>query len=152
MSGLEDRGSGHAFGAYPTMSRRHVLRVLAGAGATLVLGPSPTAARLRSPWTGHPEPRPGIDASRVLPADAVAPHAAELFDRVREIPHIVDGIGCHCGCGDLPEMVSLLSCYEGMGMAQYCDICSGEGRLAHELHQAGHTLDEIRAAVDRRYG
>lgn len=100
----------------------------------------------------HPDPRPGIDASRVLPRDAVAPHAANLFDQVRAIPHVVDGIGCHCGCSALPEMVSLLSCYEGMGMAQYCDVCSGEGRLAWELNEQGRSLDEIRAAIDRRFG
>jgi len=134
------------------MSRRHALRLLAGAGAAGLLSPLPAAGRTRLTGAAHPEPRPGIDASRVLSRDAVAPHAADLFDQVRQIPHVVDGIGCHCGCGDLPDMVSLLSCYEGMGMAQYCQICSGEGRLAFELHQQGRTLDEIRAAIDRRFG
>lgn len=132
--------------------RRAVLRVLAGAGAMVLLGPVSAAAHALPPQVRHPEPRPGIDGSKVLPADAVPPHVAELFDAVREIPHIVDGIACHCGCGELPDMVSLLSCYEGMGMAQYCNICAGEGRLAVRLHQEGRTLEEIRAAVDRRFG
>lgn len=100
----------------------------------------------------HPDPRPGVDASRVMAAENVAPHVRELYARVREIPHVVDGIGCHCGCSDLPGMYSLLSCYEGSGMAQYCDICQGEARLAAHLHDEGHSLDEIRAAIDRRFG
>jgi hypothetical protein len=49
-------------------------------------------------------------------------------------------------------MYSLLSCYGPSGMAQYCETCSGEGRLAWELHSQGKSLDEIRAAVDRRFG
>jgi len=100
----------------------------------------------------HPEPRPRIDASAVLPPERVAPHAAELYDHIREIPHVVDGIRCQCGCADLPGMYSLLSCYGESGMAQYCDICSGEGRLAYRLHKEGRSLDEIRAAIDRRFG
>lgn len=63
----------------------------------------------------------------------------------------MDGIACHCGCGALPDMYSLLSCYEGAGMAQYCAICEGSGRLAVQLHTAGTDLDGIRAAIDRRF-
>lgn len=100
----------------------------------------------------HPEPRPGVDGGAVLPADRVLPHVADLFDAVRKIPAVVDGIGCYCGCAPLPEMYSLLSCYEGVGMAQYCAICEGSGRLAVRLHAGGSTLDEIRAAIDRRFG
>jgi hypothetical protein len=37
-------------------------------------------------------------------------------------------------------------------MAQFCVICEGEGRLAVELHAQGRSLDEIRAAIDRRFG
>lgn len=76
----------------------------------------------------------------------------EVFDLVREIPQIVDGIRCQCGCANLPGFYSLLSCYESEGMARWCDICQGEGRLASRLHKAGKTLDEIRAAIDARFG
>ena len=43
------------------------------------------------PQTEHPEPRPGIDASRVLTHDelADAPHAIPTFDKIREIPEIM---------------------------------------------------------------
>ncbi len=88
----------------------------------------------------------------MLPGSEVASHVADLFDEIREIPHIVDGIGCHCGCSFVEGMRSLLSCYEGVGMAQGCHICEGEGRLAVRLSREGHDLDHIRAAIDRRFG
>lgn len=86
----------------------------------------------------HPTPRPGIDASKVLTRDQLTEHpAAEpVFEMVRKIPQVVDGIRCQCGCAELPEFYSLLSCYEADGMAQHCVICQGEAkwssrRLAH---------------------
>src|SRR4051812_24009277 len=103
----------------------------------------------------HPTPRPGIDASRVPKASelADAPRAIAAFDEVRQIPQIVDGIRCHCGCATLPGFYSLLSCYETAdAMAKSCHICQGEGRYAFRLHKAGKSLDEIRAAIDARFG
>ena len=101
----------------------------------------------------HPTPRPGITSSKVLAADALTenPKAAPVFDMVRKIPEIADGIRCQCGCAELPEFYSLLSCYEADGMAQHCVICQGEGRLAFTMHEQGKTLDEIRAAIDERF-
>ena len=81
-----------------------------------------------------------------------APHAIDVFDQVREIPEIVDGIRCQCGCADQPGFYSLLSCYESDGMARFCEICQGEGRMVYRLHKSGQSLDEIRAAIDARYG
>ena len=101
----------------------------------------------------HPEPRPGITAERVLTHDQI--HDAELrpvYDMVREIPHIVDGIRCHCGCADITGYYSLLTCYEDNGMAQHCLICQGQAKLVHRLHKDGWSLDGIRAAVDARFG
>ena len=37
-------------------------------------------------------------------------------------------------------------------MAQMCLICQGEGKLAERLYRDGRTLDEIRAAIDARFG
>ena len=108
-------------------------------------------------WTGsagpHPEPRPGIDASKVLTrAQLQEADAVPAFDAVRRIPQIVDGIRCHCGCAERLGYYSLLSCFEGEGMAQMCLICQGEGKLAERLYRDGRTLDEIRAAIDARFG
>jgi hypothetical protein len=105
--------------------------------------------------TLHPTPRRGITAAKVLkPAQLpdVDPDVVRVFDMVREIPQVIDGIYCHCGCAELPDHYSLLSCYETDGMAQACVVCQGEGRLAYDLHKQGRTLGQIRDAIDRDFG
>ena len=101
----------------------------------------------------HPTPRPGIDASKVLTRAQLTEHpAAEpVFEMVRKIPQVVDGIRCQCGCAELPEFYSLLSCYEADGMAQHCVICQGEAKLAFRMHEQGKSLDQIRAAIDAKF-
>jgi hypothetical protein len=152
MGGDRAQRVGPAARPGPSMSRRRALGLLAGAGGLLALSPGRARALVIPGPVQHPEPRPGIDASAVLPPERVAPHAAELYDHIREIPHVVDGIRCQCGCADLPGFYSLLSCYESEGMARWCEICQGEGRLVSRLHKAGKTLDDIRAAIDARFG
>jgi hypothetical protein len=103
----------------------------------------------------HPDPRPGVDGSKVMTAEQLvgAPHVIDLFDAIRKIPHIADGIRCHCGCAELEGYRSLLSCYEGPGaMATWCEVCQGEGRLAVRRHGEGQSLAEIRRAIDARFG
>ncbi len=101
----------------------------------------------------HPEPRPGITGANVLKPDQLGGNKKliELFDSVRQIPQVVDGIRCNCGCPNPPEFRSLLSCYEAKGMARDCVICQGQGRLAVRLHKEGKTLDQIRAAIDAKF-
>ncbi len=105
--------------------------------------------------TVHPTPRRGITSAHMLKPEQLNGAAADvvrIFDMVREIPQVVDGIYCHCGCAELDGFYSLLSCYETDGMAQACQVCQGEGRMAFELHQKGKTLEEIRVAIDRNFG
>jgi hypothetical protein len=79
--------------------------------------------------------------------------ALDAFEGIREIPGVVDGIRCNCGCAGQPGFYSLLTCYEGESpMARFCPICQGEGRMAARLHKAGKSLDEIRTAIDAKYG
>jgi hypothetical protein len=143
----------------PQLSRRHVIRLLAAAAAAALVPLTPTRAHalklLGLPVSGdHPDPRPGIDGSNVLMAADLgnAPHLIELFDAVREMAHVVDGILCYCGCGGLDGYRSLLPCYEAPGMAQYCEVCQGQARLAYSRWKEGQTLDQIRRATDARYG
>lgn len=136
------------------ISRRRFLASISLVTAGVSLGGVPRLARATARPAKHPTPRPGIDASRVAAAAALAGHpkAIPVFDMVREIPHVIDGIHCYCGCAELPESYSLLSCYEGDAMAQACHICQGEARLAYRMHTNGSTLDEIRDAIDARFG
>ena len=139
------------------LSRRNFL----AAGATalvplLIPGRAASAARLHSRAPGpHPTPRAGISGARVLTREQLAgkPQLAGLFDSVRAIPEVIDGIRCNCGCAHSDGFYSLLSCYEGKdAMARECAICQGQGRMAVRLHKAGKSLDEIRAAVDAKFG
>jgi len=134
-------------------SRRAFLKSLP-LGTLALLGLAPRRLAGWSPFqTEHPEPREGIDASKVLTADKLTnPAAAPVYDLIREIPEVADGIRCHCGCALLPGYYSLLTCFEEGGMAQFCQICQGQARLAHRRHGEGQTLDQIRNAVDARFG
>jgi hypothetical protein len=101
----------------------------------------------------HPTPRPGITAAHVLPeAKVTEKAAAPVYAMVRQMPQVVDGIRCHCGCADLAGFYSLLTCYEEGGMAQHCTICQGQARLAHKLHADGWSLNGIRKAIDAEFG
>lgn len=141
----------------PSLSRRAWLAAAASIVAGALALPAPLRAMSVTPRSGkHPDPRPGIDASRIPAADVVrecGAGAVAAFDEARRIPGILDGIRCQCGCADSPDMRSVLSCYEGSdAMALHCQICQGEARLAARLHREGKTLAQIRAAIDKRYG
>ena len=89
----------------------------------------------------------------MLKADQIEkPAVRAIFDMVREIPEVVDGIRCNCGCAELEGFYSLLTCFEEKGMAQSCLICQGQASLVYELHKKGWSLNGIRTAVDAKYG
>jgi hypothetical protein len=132
-------------------TRRHVVGLLSGL-VVFGLDGRRFLAAASMVLADHPTPRPGVDASKVLTAAQLhVPEAAPLFDLVRQIPQVADGIRCHCGCAGAPGFYSLLSCYEGAGMAQHCEICQGQGKLAHKLHGQGWSLNGIRAAIDAAF-
>ena len=100
----------------------------------------------------HPDPRPGITAEHVLRADHFREaKVARNYDMAREIPEVLDGLYCHCDCSKSMHHRSLLSCYESE-QPSGCGTCIEEMKLAYRLHKEGKTLDEIRKAVDERFG
>lgn len=132
--------------------RRSFLAVLAAAAAGAI--PLARVAFAHARQEGHPEPRPGIDARGVMRADQLAGYGAgviAVFNLVREMPQIADGIRCYCGCASREGMRSLLTCFSEAGMARDCEICQGEARLAHRRWREGQTLPQIRRAIDARY-
>ncbi len=135
--------------AIPT-SRRSALLALVASGLGILMPRRATAVRRFA----HPTPRAGITGAKVLKAADLtkSPYLVELFDGIRAIPQIADGIGCHCGCAELNSHYSLLSCYEGDAMAKSCPICQGEGRVTVRLAKAGKSLSEIRVAIDAQFG
>jgi len=103
--------------------------------------------------TRHPDPRPGIAAERVLPAGLVpsTPGSVEAYAAARAVPAVLDGVYCHCNCSRTLGHRSLLTCFES-NHAAYCDICMGEATTAARLAEAGASLQQIRAAIDRQFG
>jgi len=101
----------------------------------------------------HPEPRPGVTAERVLPPSSVpnTPGAAEAYAAARRGPHILDGVHCYCECAKHAGHRSLLTCFES-DHGSHCDICMGEATLAMSLASQGSSLDDIRRAIDQRFG
>ncbi len=135
--------------------RRTFLGLVSGGALGLFLPRRPwPLSPVSRPVRAHPEPRVGYTAAKVPTAAQLGgdKELIALFDGVRAIPQVVDGIRCKCGCADLPDFYSLISCYEGeSAMAKWCPICQGIGALAVRLHGRGQTLDQIREAVDARY-
>jgi Protein of unknown function with PCYCGC motif len=138
-------------------SRRELLIAMGSALLTMVARPVKARADVRrpaGPRGPHPTPRPGITAERVPTAEQLAatPEVVEVFEHVRAIPGVIDGIRCHCGCADAEGHYSLLSCFETTtAMAIQCQVCQAHGKLAWRLHQAGRSLDEIRKGIDARF-
>jgi len=133
--------------------------IFTGTGMVAAIVGAPVLAHayardLRARGPQHPDPRPGITGAKVATKEQLAdvPALIPLFDSVREMPEIADGIRCHCGCAELPGYRSLLSCYEGEAMARECHTCQGQARLAARLKKSGKSLDEIRAAIDAKFG
>lgn len=131
------------------MSRKAPWLVAGGAAIGLVA----VVLATRPAEAGHPEPRSGITAERVIPDPAIprTPGALEAYAAARGAPAVLDGLYCHCDCSQHAGHRSLLTCFESEHGA-YCDICMGEAVLANRLAARGTSLQEIRAAIDRQFG
>jgi hypothetical protein len=146
----------------PTISStlRAFLRLPAVLAALLLCALVPDAARAqdhghhhgRAEAHGHhPAPREGISGQGVLSAAGVPSSAREAYTIAARIPSILDALYCHCDCHERDELRSLLECFENR-MATTCGICQNEARMAGEMHADGKSLEEIRKAIDDRYG
>jgi len=114
--------------------------------AVLLVARSASAGR-------HPEPRPGITAAEVLAPSTYAGYdqIVRAYEAAQQVPQVLDGLYCHCQCRENFSHRSLLSCFQSEHGAS-CDICQGEARMAAEMHRQGKSLEEIRRAVDARFG
>ena len=133
-------------------NRRSFMRALPLGAAAAVLAARPSELRAGVP---HPDPRPGIDGSKVMTREQLSGWSEamiELYEGIAKIPEIADGIGCNCGCALMPHYRSLLTCYYAEGMARGCAICQAEGRLVIRRHAEGQSLERIRRAIDARFG
>jgi hypothetical protein len=125
--------------------------IVAGA-AVLALVAVVTVTR-RGEAVVHPDPRPGIGADLVVPDGMLAggPGVSDAYAAARAVPGTLDGIHCYCECGKHFGHRSLLTCFESDHGSQ-CDICMGEAMLAQQLAAQGNSLQQIRKAIDARFG
>ena len=133
------------------MSGKRLAWIIAGvAGVALVTLLVATPTRQAR---AHPAPRQGITADRVWPASMVpnTPDAREAYAAARNAPQVLDGLYCHCDCSRHAGHRSLLTCFESDHGA-HCDICIGEALLAERLAASGSSLEQIRNAIDARFG
>ena len=128
-------------------------------GAVLVTGFLTRLGRVRAasarPAAFHPDPRPGVTAERVLPAngiDSSDPEVLAAYELARGYPEIFDGVGCGCSCGGKRGTHrSLLVCFETQ-QPTGCGACRSEGMLVGRLAKSGKSLPEIREAADAEFG
>lgn len=101
----------------------------------------------------HPDPRPGVTAANLQPPERYAsdPRIAQVYAEVAEIAPVVDGIYCYCHCSQHSGHYSLLSCFESDHGAG-CGTCLGQAHMAYQMTRQGASLEEIRTAVDQRFG
>jgi len=125
--------------------------LIAGAAAVAVL--VVLLAPRRGQAAPHPHPRSGVTGDAVLPRSMVPgnPGTLEAYEAARGVPQVLDGLYCHCNCSKSFGHRSLLTCFESDHGA-HCDICMGEALLAAQLAARGTSLDEIRSAIDARFG
>ena len=133
------------------ISRRDAVARLGGFVALAALRPAGLLSA-HKPFN-HPDPRPGITAANVLPLEKVAykKSARAAYDAARQFPGIFDGLYCVCDCEKSMGHRSLLSCFES-DQAIGCGSCREQAILAARLAKAGQTLEQIRAAFDKRWG
>jgi hypothetical protein len=127
--------------------------MVAGAAAVALAGVVFVTRPQAAQGSGHPDPRPGITAEKVLPNSLIPknPGATEAYAAARRSAGTLDGVYCHCDCSKHSGHRSLLSCFESTHGA-YCDICMGEAMLASQMSGQGQSLQQIRAAIDRQFG
>jgi hypothetical protein len=123
----------------------------AGISAAVLLGV--LLATGREAGARHPDPRPGVTAEMVLgPGEFPrTPGAPEAYAAARALPDVLDGTYCYCECSKHAGHRSLLTCFESEHGA-FCDVCIEEALTAARMHREGRSLEDIRQAIDRRFG
>jgi hypothetical protein len=129
-----------------SLSRRDALSRMGG----LMMAAALPNWRWSSRVFPHPEPRPGITAENVLPDEKLPDkkRVRDGFAAARQYPELFDGIYCACECSKNHR--SLLTCFESL-QPTGCMGCQEVAELVSSMANEGKTLQEIRAAVDKKW-
>jgi hypothetical protein len=134
------------------MNRREALSRLTGFIVVAALRPAGFRPHTDKPFE-HPDPRPGITGDHVLAeADLPAKKAVrQAYANARAFPELFDGVYCMCDCRETLKHRSLLSCFESK-QPTGCMACQEEAELIAQLAKDGKSLQDIRAAIDKKWG
>jgi hypothetical protein len=86
-----------------------------------------------------------------LPAELFQGRAREAYAAAAEIPDVLAGLACYCGCKKSYGHRHLLDCFTD-DHAATCGHCVNEALDAHSLFMTGTPPDEIRKFIDQKYG
>jgi hypothetical protein len=103
-----------------------------------------------TPGPKHPDPRSELELRGLVAADKrlSPPHVIRAFEEARRASRVFDSIRCPCRCSRRPGRRSLLSCFEGDGMARDCDECLAAAEFVAARYREGQSLIDIRASFD----
>ena len=92
-----------------------------------------------------------------LKADQFAdPDIQHLYRAAFLLRRVLLQLPCYCACHQRAGHKSLYACYVAqVGSACYsaeCEVCLDEARIAEEMSQKGASVEEIRAALEAKYG
>ena len=99
-------------------------------------------------------PPPAAEASQLptpLPAEMFKGRVREAYKVAAEIPEILAGVSCYCGCMKSEGHRNLLDCFasdHGAG----CAHCVDEALDAHALFMTGASLEEVQNFINHKYG
>ena len=104
-----------------------------------------------------PDATPAATASKAatlptpLPADRFQGRVREAYKAAAEIPDVLAGVRCYCGCDKSQGHRNLLDCFVDDHGAT-CNHCMNEALDAHALFMTGTPPDEISQFIDKKYG
>jgi hypothetical protein len=127
--------------------------MVAGLSVAALVVVSVVVSRRDRPRSHHPTPRAASEQSQVVLAAHYAqyPRVEQAYEMAAAVPHVLDGLYCHCSCAEHSGHYSLLDCFASDHGA-HCDVCMSEALIAYQMTLNGASLDAIRAEVDRTYG
>ena len=72
-----------------------------------------------------------------------------VYKQAAQIPNVLYQLPCYCRCDRALGHKSLHSCFEGTHGA-ICETCAAEEAYAYKMTQAGRTVAQIRAGIERK--
>ena len=103
------------------------------------------------PATPNKAPAATATLPTPLPADRFQGRVRAAYKAAAEIPDVIAGLACYCGCNKSQGHRNLLDCFVDEHGAT-CNHCVNEALDAHAMFMTGAPPAEIRQFIDEKYG